>query len=1127
MSDIDPERWKRIETILDKALEMRSDERTAFLENACGGDHELRREVERLLSADAKGSEFLPTERFAGRLATNRPGLPDLEAREGERIGPYRLLQRIGEGGMGVVYEAEQETPVRRRVALKIIKHGMDTKQVVARFEAERQALAMMDHPNVAKVFEAGATERGRPYFAMECVKGVSITEYCDRQRLSTRERLKLFMRVCEGVRHAHQKGIIHRDIKPSNILVQTEGEQRIPKIIDFGVAKATAQRLTERTLFTELGQMIGTPEYMSPEQAEMTGEDIDTRTDVYSLGVVLYELLVGALPFGSKELRKAGFDEIRRMIREDEPSKPSTRISTLGEVVVKSARNRRTDPGSLAKRLRGDLDWITMKALEKDRTRRYGSPSELEADVRRHLDNEPVVASPPSSRYRIGKFVRRHRIGVTIGTLAVLLLTAFVARDMIQASQIARERDRASLEAVRANSEAESAKQVLDFFVELFDVSSMSEKEGSAVTARQVFERGVEKIRVDLQDEPATQARLMRMVAQVYSRLGLWQATADVLEETLEIETGLFGEMHLGLVDTLKPLSIARLQLRDRETAVELSQRVVAICESTLGPNHPDVAEALLKEAMAVSGLHRSGFLFRPRSPAELETKARVKSLLERAIAIREKAFGLDDPRVHKELQMVAALTFGPTDGKGLDEWIRPIFQRMLNRQTERLGSDHPALVPTLLALATTFEDAKRREQHQDRALLIVRTAHGSEHPEVARMLVEIAEYTQDPLAKRERYEQALVILQGRFGEDHPEMAEVIMEIGSTFQFEGMGLRPQEAAAKYQEARSHYLRALPVFEKAEHPKLGLLLTRLGRVSQEIGNHEEAKTYFERELAIAEETLGAENPRLVMHLDHLAETFAAMGQLDDARATYERALTIQEKARGSAGTVGSLSNLGELAESEGDYGEALEMYGRAVAIEEGSGEDAGFNLGRLARVYRKMGQYDAAIEIHERLIAARRVPVTIVFAEDLVSFATTCLEMGDLSRAEELCERAVTVVKEAGGDDWHRLSDFLWPLATIYASQKRLDEAEETFARALSLLAARSGEDSAEFAYNQACYHALMDTPEKALAALNRAAERGYRDAEWMSSDKDLVSLHGRPEFEEIISKITAQVGGQ
>jgi eukaryotic-like serine/threonine-protein kinase len=332
-------------------------------------------------------------------LSTGSPG----GAAAGQ-IGPYRILQLLGEGGMGEVWLAEQKKPIHRTVALKLIKAGMDTKAVVARFESERQALALMDHPSIARVFDAGSTTEGRPYFVMEYVPGMPITEYCDKHRLTFKERLELFIQVCEGVQHAHQKAIIHRDLKPSNILVVEKNNKAVPKIIDFGLAKATAQRLTDKTLFTELGVMMGTPEYMSPEQADQREQNIDTRTDVYSLGVILYQLLVGVLPFEAKALRAAGLEAILRVIREEQPPKPSAKIRSLGPASAASAEKRREEPQSFARRLQGELDWITMKALEKDRTRRYGSPAEIGADIARYLANEPVLAYPPSAGYRANK---------------------------------------------------------------------------------------------------------------------------------------------------------------------------------------------------------------------------------------------------------------------------------------------------------------------------------------------------------------------------------------------------------------------------------------------------------------------------------------------------------------------------------------------------------------------------------------------------------------------------------------------------------------------------------------------------------------------------------------------------
>ncbi|MHC4483206.1 MAG: protein kinase domain-containing protein, partial [Planctomycetota bacterium] len=346
----------------------------------------------------------------------------------GTTIGRYKLLELIGEGGMGLVYLAEQQEPVRRQVALKIIKPGMDSKQVIARFEAERQVLALLDHPNIARVFDAGTTEAGRPYFVMEYVKGMSITKYCDRHKLSVEKRLKLFLRVCEAVHHAHQKGIIHRDIKPSNILVSVQDDRAIPKIIDFGIAKAVTQPLTEQTLYTRQGQLLGTPEYMSPEQADMGNEDIDTRADLYSLGVVLYELLTGVLPFEHEVLEKVGFAELQRILQEEEPPRPSLRFTALGEEAKKIAERRHTQVVALARRLHRELEWIPLKAMRKDRSRRYRSASELADDIQNYLSGAPLIAGPETGIYRVKKFVRKHAGSVaTVILVAVALILGFV----------------------------------------------------------------------------------------------------------------------------------------------------------------------------------------------------------------------------------------------------------------------------------------------------------------------------------------------------------------------------------------------------------------------------------------------------------------------------------------------------------------------------------------------------------------------------------------------------------------------------------------------------------------------------------------------------------------------------
>ena len=458
--------------IFFEAIEITSaDARAAYLHGACGKDVTLRRKVDELLKEHFSNDSLLSKPAVEGEPTV----LGDTKITEGPgaQIGRYKLLQKLGEGGFGVVYMAEQKEPVKRRVAIKIIKMGMDTQQVVARFEAERQALAMMDHPNIAKVLDAGATDTGRPYFVMELVKGVPITKYCDDNSLTTQERLELFIPVCHAIQHAHQKGIIHRDIKPSNVMVTLHDGVPVPKVIDFGIAKATQQELTGKTIFTQYNQFIGTPAYMSPEQAEMSGLDIDTRSDIYSLGVLLYELLVGRTPLDGKELMSGGYDEIRRRIKEEEPAKPSTRVKTLaGEEQSTVAKHRKVAPEQLSSELRGDLDWIVLKALEKDRTRRYETANGFALDIKRFLENQPVAAVPPSPAYLLRKYVRRHRgalavaaaiagllvVGTTVSTWQAVRATRAQAAELEQKLFAQTQQKKAETQQRRAETEQQRA---------------------------------------------------------------------------------------------------------------------------------------------------------------------------------------------------------------------------------------------------------------------------------------------------------------------------------------------------------------------------------------------------------------------------------------------------------------------------------------------------------------------------------------------------------------------------------------------------------------------------------------------------------------------------------------------
>ena len=451
-----------LDSIFLDAVEIESpEERLAYLRKVCSDDSKLLQQVEKLLDAHFQNGSILDSSLGCETLL-NDTASPE---QPGTRIGNYKLLQQIGEGGFGVVYMAEQCAPVQRMVAIKIIKLGMDSKQVVARFEAERQALAMMDHPNIARVLDGGTTENGRPYFVMDLVRGVPLTEYCDTNHLDVAERLKLFVDVCHAVQHAHHKGVIHRDLKPSNVMVTLHDDRPVPKVIDFGVAKALNQRLTEKTLFTAYGQMIGTPAYMSPEQAAMSGLDIDTRCDIYSLGVLLYELLTGFTPFESDRLMTAGYAEMQRIITEEEPLRPSTRLSTQNDESEMVARKRAIEPKRLSQFVRGELDWIVMKALEKDRRRRYESASEMAHDIERFLNDERVEACPPTLTYRLSKFLHRNRTPLGFAAFTFLLLIAGAVACFVLAMR-ARDAESLAIQRLKASDAARREAETISTFL-------------------------------------------------------------------------------------------------------------------------------------------------------------------------------------------------------------------------------------------------------------------------------------------------------------------------------------------------------------------------------------------------------------------------------------------------------------------------------------------------------------------------------------------------------------------------------------------------------------------------------------------------------------------------------------
>jgi serine/threonine protein kinase/tetratricopeptide (TPR) repeat protein len=629
----------REEAVFTAALKCPPSERAAFLDGACQGDLNLRRRLDALLAAHEQEDALPGTPLDSSEL---RAGVEPPDEFIGRMIARYKLLEKIGEGGCGVVYVAEQTEPVRRRVALKLIKPGMDTRAVIARFEAERQALALMEHPNIAKVLDGGTTETGRPYFVMELVRGRKITDLCDEQKLSTSERIKLFVQVCQAVEHAHQKGIIHRDIKPSNVFVTMHDGVAVAKVIDFGIAKAIgAESLTDKTIYTALDQFIGTPAYMSPEQATRSGLDIDTRTDIYSLGVLLYELLTGRTPFDTKTLLESGLEHMLRIIREQEPPRPSNRLSTLAAAEMTSvALARQSEPPRLLHAIRGDLDWIAMKCLEKDRTRRYETASGLAADLRRHLENEPIVARPPSASYRFRKMVRRNKFAVTsavVISLVLLLGGAASAWQAIRATRAEREQTRlrglADAEQKKARAEAERSEQTARFLKDMLKGVGPSAALGRDTTMlREILDQTTKRVDTDLKDQPEAQLDLRLTLARVYFDLEDYTTTERMSRETFQLAQAHFGEVSPDAADALHWRAMALMRLRDLETAEGVARQSLAMQIKLHGQGSPEEASVLciLGDILRHSGKN-----------AEAETDFR------RALSIRKKHFGDDDDEV------------------------------------------------------------------------------------------------------------------------------------------------------------------------------------------------------------------------------------------------------------------------------------------------------------------------------------------------------------------------------------------------------------------------------------------------------------------------------------------------
>jgi serine/threonine protein kinase/tetratricopeptide (TPR) repeat protein len=760
--------------------------RGAYLEQVCGQDRGLRDRLDALLLAYDQERSFLD-EPPAGPGAEPTAEVPPLDEGPGTVIGPYKLLEAIGEGGMGIVYMAEQTRPVRRKVALKIIKPGMDTRQVVARFEAERQALALMDHPNIARVLDAGSTEGGHPYFVKELVKGIPITDYCDRNRLAIEERLELFAQVGQAVQHAHQKGIIHRDLKPSNVLVTMIDGAAVPKIIDFGVAKAMGQQLTERTLFTGFAQLVGTPLYMSPEQAEFSGVDVDTRSDIYSLGVLLYELLTGTTPFDAATFRTAAYDEIRRIIREQEPPKPSTRISSLDATATTISTNRRSDPRSLGRLMRGELDWIVMKALEKDRNRRYETANALVGDVRRHLNHEPVEAGPPSTWYRLRKAARRNRAALVTGAVVASALVAgtavstWAAIRAIRAEKLAearldgertalnevtRERNQANLARAAADQSAAEARAIVAFVVnDMLAAAAPSKTRGKAVTVLEALDNADRSLEGRFAKEPRVEAAVRVALAGIYNELGEYEKAEGHAVRALSLREEHLGREHELTLRAMDSLGWIYYRLEKHEKyqqAESLCRRMLEICRTTRSEE-----DDLTLRSMSVLGsiLARRG---------KFEEAA---TLQQRVLDVQRRTRGPDDPATFMAMNNLAHDYMELGKLKEAEPLLRELVQARIRTHPDHPDtllwmSNYESLVFRLGRIQEASEWAMRSMEAHLRVLKL-------KHPwtiyairaAVSRKTIGLK--LQDALGIADR---ALVQARSEFGMDDPKTSEFLM---------------------------------------------------------------------------------------------------------------------------------------------------------------------------------------------------------------------------------------------------------------------------------------------------------------------------------------------------------------
>ena len=997
---------ERLERLFNAALERKQrTERSAFLDGACDDDSDLRMQVEGLLSAHDRAGSFLNVPAVDPQATLESSTRDDVT---GTRIGRYKILQEIGEGGFGCVYMAEQEEPVRRKVALKIIKLGMDTKQVIARFEAERQALALMDHPNIARVFDAGSTETGRPYFVMELVKGITITEYCDQAKLPPRQRLELFVDVCHAIQHAHQKGVIHRDLKPNNVLVTLHDGRPVPKVIDFGIAKATSQRLTEKTLFTEFRQFLGTPEYMSPDQAEISGLDVDTRTDIYSLGVLLYELLTGTTPFEGKTLRQASYGEIQRIVREVEPPMPSVRLRTLSTTRQgrACAVARGTEPAMLSRLVRGDLDWIVTKAMEKDRTRRYATAKDLADDVERHLSNEPVEAGPPSVTYKFRKFAQRHRVGMLVGTLAgaavvaglslatIGLVQATTARDALKeerdsanAARISAQQQRTLAEASEeeALKEALKAATVNQFIQGMLRSVDPGEALGREVTVRYVLDEAAREVTEGaLADQPEVEAAIRATLGETYLALGLHDDAEPHLQAAYAVRTELLGADNRETLRSARALA-SLLRAKGRFAAAETLLRQTAETQTrVLGEEHADTLATMTELALSLWG---------PERYAEAE------AIHRKVLAILRRVRGEDHVDTLTSLVYVGAVC----RELGKIGEAEAILREAWEASRRALGAAHPCTTSAMNHLAVLLE---KQGSYANAEELFTRT------------------YELDRVT---------------FGPDHPRTLDRLNDVVRILLAQG---KVEQTRPLVSERLAHLRR------EAERP--GATALALHSYAWELLNCEPADLRdAAAALPVAKLAVERDGGNDANMLDTLSRAYEWTGDLVQAAEMERRALA-RANARGQYGRDEYEGRLSRLLALQGDVVGAvgLSWGGLASRVTQSLATDTGIGASPITRgeALIKEGRFeDAEAYLSRQLMTMhKQLPAGHWFiAEATSQLGEAIAGSGDLAQAEQLLLDGYEEMRDNEQVSTERKRIAIRRIVALYESWGRPDQAAE------------------------------------------------------------------------------------